>query len=343
MVHIDAKTLIKKITQGWWGLLLLFVIICIVPFIITNIYLIGVVITIFLYITYSSSYRLVLNTGQLLFGAHGFIAVGAYASTLLVTDLGFSFWLALPLAGLITAILAVIIGYPALRVKGVYFAIITWGFAQSIVFLFIRAENIFGGNAGISHIPAPNPISIPFLGTLLFDRSTTEGIRPYYFLMLIIMIFALYVLYRLEKSRYGLIYSAIHEADILAKAVGINIMRYKVLAFAIAMGLSGLGGSFYAHYAQSITPRDFQVVLTVMLAIYVVFGGLDKFAGPIVGVTIMLIAEQFFVGMGAYKMMLLAGLMVLVMLFFPGGILDLPKQISVWIAKLRKRGATIIT
>jgi len=317
------------------GLAILFVALCVAPFLTGVEYYIHVFITIFVFIIYASTYRFILRTGQLHIGAHGFIGAGAYASVLMVMRLGLPFWVAMPLAGMVGGILAVMIGYPALRVKGVYFAVISWGFAESLRFLYVRVKNPFGGTAGIARIPRPDSIPVPFFGSIDFG-----GIIPCYFLALILMIITIWVLYRLEKSRFGLIYSCIREADVLAKAIGINIMRYKVFAFAICSGLAAVGASFFAHYSGYITHRDFVVLLTIYLGIYVIVGGIDNFVGPIVGTAFLVIAGEFFAGYGFYKMILYAGLMIVVTLFLPGGIAGLPKMVTSGMAKFRKQEGT---
>jgi branched-chain amino acid transport system permease protein len=250
----------------------------------------------------------------------------------MVMRVGLPFWIAMPLAGLAGGLLAVAVGYPALRVKGAYFAIITWGFAESLRFLYMRLDDPFGGNSGLSDIPRPESIPVPFLGSIDF-----KGLVPCYFLGLILMIITLLILYRLEKSRYGLIYSSIREADNLAKAVGINIMRYKVLAFAICSGLAAIAGSFFAHYSGFISPHSFVVLLTISLGIYVTVGGLKAFSGPIVGTVFLMVAGEFFAQYGFYKIMLYAGLMIITILFVPDGIVGLPRAIASAITRLRKR------
>jgi branched-chain amino acid transport system permease protein len=334
MTEIGSQSFSHKIAQSKRPvrLAVLFVSLCVAPFFTGVEYYIHVFVTIFVFVIYASTYRFILRTGQLHIGAHGFIGAGAYASVLMVMRLGLPFWVAMPLAGIVGAILAVMIGYPALRVKGVYFAIITWGFAESLRFLYVRVKNPFGGTAGIARIPRPDPIPIPFLGSIDFS-----GIIPCYFLALILMVMTLWILYRLERSRFGLIYSCIRETDVLAKAVGINIMRYKVLAFAICSGLAAVGASFFAHYSGYVTHRDFVVLLTIYLGMYVIVGGIDNFIGPIVGTAFLVVAGEFFAGYGFYKMTLYAGLMIVITLFFPGGIAGLPKVVTSGIAKFRKQ------
>lgn len=313
------------------GLLVLLALLCAVPFVGLSDYYVHVFIMIFIFVIYSSTYRFILRTGQLHFGAHGFIGVGAYASVLLVMRAGLPFWLALPLAGLVAAVLAVAIGYPALRVKGAYFAIITWGFAEGLRFLYMRVDDPFGGNSGISSIPPPDAIPLPLLGVIEFT-----SLPPFYFLGLVLMLITLLVLYRLEHSRFGLIYSAIREGDHLARAVGVDIMGYKVLAFAVCSGLAAMTGGYFAHYSGFISPHSFNVLLTISLGIYATVGGLATFAGPVVGALFLVTAGEFFAQYGFYKIMLYSGLMIITLLFLPEGIVGLPRIISSALTRLRR-------
>lgn len=299
------------------------VLLCLLPLAVRNDYYLHVLIAIFYHIIYATTYRFILRTGQFHFGAHAFIGIGAYASVLLVMKAGLSFWLAMPAAGIIAAIFAVLIGYPTLRLKGIYFAIITWGFADTLRFIYMRFKEPFGGPLGIFSIPAPDPITLPIFGKIDFSQKS-----HYYFLALFMMMVVLYILHRMEKSRFGLIFGAIREGDQLAKAVGINIMNYKVLAFAVCSGLAATAGSFYAHYTYYISPLDFSVLLTIYLAIYTIVGGQEKYEGVIFGTVILMLAGEIFAGYSYYQLLMYSGFLILVLLFLPGGMVSLPGALS---------------
>jgi branched-chain amino acid transport system permease protein len=298
-------------------------VLCLLPLGVRNDYYLHVLIAIFYHIIYAATYRFILRTGQFHFGAHAFIGIGAYASVLLVMRAGLSFWVAMPAGGIIAAIFAILIGYPTLRLKGIYFAIITWGFADTLRFIYMRFKEPFGGPLGIFSIPAPDPITIPFLATIDFSQKS-----HYYFLALFMMMVVLYILHRMEKSRFGLIFGAIREGDQLAKAAGINIMNYKVLAFAVCSGLAATAGSFYAHYTYYISPLDFSVLLTIYLAIYSIVGGQDRYAGVIFGTVILMLAGEIFAGYAHYQLLMYSGFLILVLLFLPGGMVGLPGTLS---------------
>jgi len=306
----------KRLQVNFIGI---FILLCLVPLVVRNEYYLHVFIAIFYNLIYATTYRFILRTGQFHFGAHGFIGIGAYASTLLMMKAGFPFWIAMPSAGVIGAFFAVLIGYPALRLKGIYFAIITWGFGDTLRFVYTRFHEPFGGALGIFSIPEPNPIHIPGLGSIDFSQKI-----HYYFLALILLMFTLYILHRMEKSRFGLIFGAIREGDQLARAVGINIMNYKVFAFAVCSGLAAMGGSFYAHYTNYISPLDFNVLLTIYLAIYTVVGGQDRYAGTIVGTVVLMVAGEVFAGYAYYQLLMYSGFLMAVLLLLPGGLVSLP-------------------
>jgi len=303
------------------------------PLFIRNDYSLHVLIAIYYHIIYASTYRFVLRTGQFHFGAHAFIGIGAYASVLLVMRAGFSFWLAMPTAGIVAAFFAVLIGYPALRLKGVYFAIITWGAGATLRFIYIRFKEPFGGPLGIFSIPGPDPFTVPGIGTIDFNEKT-----HYYFLALFLMMLTLYILHRMERSRLGLVFGAIREGDQLARAVGVNIMNYKVLAFAVCSGLAAMGGSFYAHYTYYISPLDFAVLLTIYLAIYTVVGGQASYAGPILGTVVLMLAGEIFAGYAHLQLLLYSGFLIVILLFLPGGLVSIPIVFGNLIRRLADRG-----
>jgi len=291
-------------------------ILCLVPLVVSNEYYLHVLISIFYHIIYASTYRFILRTGQFHFGAHAFIGIGAYSSALLVTKLGLSFWLAMPIAGLISATCAILVGYPTLRLKGIYFAIITWGLGDTLRFLYIRFESLFGGALGIFSIPEPD--SFPFFSNIDFSQKS-----HFYVLSVLLMMFTLYILYRMEKSRLGLIFGAVREGDKLARSLGINIMNYKVLAFAVCSGLAAMAGSFYAHYTYYISPKDFSILLTIYLAIYTIVGGKENFYGCIIGTSILMLAGEIFAGYAHYQLLMYSGLLILIILFLPNGLVSI--------------------
>jgi branched-chain amino acid transport system permease protein len=271
--------------------------------------------------------------GLISLGQSLFFGAGAYATGFFNHHLGLPPIVTVPLGTLCGAIFCTLLLLPVLRIRGVYFAIITWGAGATLRFIYIRFKEPFGGPLGIFSIPAPDPIPLPGIGVIDFDEKV-----HYYFLALILMVFTLYILHRMEKSRFGLIFGAIREGDQLARAVGINIMNYKVLAFAVCSGLAAMGGSFYAHYTYYISPLDFTVLLTIYLAIYTVVGGQESFVGPIIGAVVLMLAGEVFAGYAHLQLLLYSGFLIFILLFLPGGLVSLPHLVSEALRRLTGRG-----
>ena len=246
-------------------------------------YILNILITTGIWTTSVWGVRVIMSTGQLTLGHAAYMAVGAYASTLLTMKAGLSFWLAFPLAGLISSLVALLIGYPTLRIKGVYFAIITFAFAEIVRLLIVHWPSLLGGYGGIPNVPPPSPI---------FSISFKSRI-PFYYLILALCLVTYLVMVRIEKSRIGQIFSSIHESDTLAESIGINIMRYKVTAFCIGCFFAGLSGSFYAHYFNFTSPEFFTIWQSIYCLIFVLVGGAGSVLGPLVGSFFMTLVPEF--------------------------------------------------
>jgi branched-chain amino acid transport system permease protein len=259
-----------------------------------------------------------MDTGQLSTAHAGFMAIGAYASTLLAMRLGLSFWLTLPLSGIIGGIVSILIGYPCLRLKGPYFFVITLAFGEILRMMFISWGKIFGGAVGISGIPFPNQIKIPGL-TVEFSSHSIH----YYYLMLLLLLPSLLIFYRLERSRFGLTCSAIREYDNLAESFGIDLMRYKMIAFFVACFLASIAGSFYAHYMTYISPGSFTINESLLFVIMVVIGGSESISGVIIGVILLTMISEFGRAAVRFQPVIYGASLVLILLFIPGGLWSL--------------------
>jgi branched-chain amino acid transport system permease protein len=271
--------------------------------------------------------------GQVSMGVAGFMLVGAYASAILAKDLGLSFWITLPLGGLAAAVIALIVGYPFLKAKGIYFAILTLLLAEVLRLTAYHWGSLTGGSSGMKDIPNPDPINLLGLTTLTFDTKIAH-----YYLMLVIVIISIIILYRLERSWFGLTWSAVNESDNLANAVGINIMWHRILSFCITCFFMGVAGVLYAHYTHFLvpegTPGNIFAFTTSMYAMtYVVFGGEKRFSGPIIGAILLTIVFQLTRVMGEYKPLVYGGLLILVVFMMPEGIISLFAPLSRWYDK----------
>ncbi|HMK66744.1 MAG TPA: branched-chain amino acid ABC transporter permease [Thermodesulfobacteriota bacterium] len=300
------------------GTLILFVATVLFPLISQDPFFLNILITTGIWAIAVWGVRLVMSTGQMTLGHAAYMAVGAYASSLLVMKAGLSFWLALPLSGLTAALVALMIGLPTLRIKGVYFSIITFAFAEIIRLIIINWPNFLGGSGGIPGIPSPEPLfSIPFTNRVAF-----------YYLVLFISVITYSVMWAIEKSRIGKIFSAIHEGDDLAQSVGVNLMKYKLIAFCIGCFFAGLSGSIYAHYFNFASPEFFTIWQSVYCLLFVIVGGVGHVLGPLVGSFFMTLVPELLRKTKEYEPVVYALILILVMFLLPGGLISLPVRLK---------------
>lgn len=291
----------------------------VLPIIITNLYFIHVMIMILMNIIMAEGVYLILKVGQVSLGQAAFMAIGAYISTILVMKAGLSFWLTLPMSGIASGIVGAILGYPALRLRGVYFVIVTFCFGEGVV-LGIRYSTFLGGNNGIMGIPQPNPISIGGLINIEFISKV-----QYYYLILVLTIVTLLVIWGLHRFHLGRAFAAVGENARLAEAVGINLFRYKMTAFIIACFFTGLAGGIFAPYFTYIHPTFFGVFESFFALLYVLVGGPAYFLGPIVGTTVLVTLNETLTATskvtGAQE--LIYGIvLILVITFLPKGLMS---------------------
>lgn len=296
-----------------------------------------IVIMIYLYIMLAGGLRLIMSTGQVSFAHAAFWAIGAYSSALLVMKLGLSFWLALPLAGVISAIVSILIGFPCLRLKGPYFFIITLAFGEIARLVFTSWVDLFGGANGIPGIPFPDPIAIPLLDVIEFSSRSVH----YYYLLLLMLLGCLFIMYRLQGSRFGMTCAAVRESDELAQSLGISAIRYKMILFVVACFFAGLAGSFYAHYMTYISPDFFTFWESMTFLMIAVIGGSGSTSGVILGAILLTVAPEIAREAKRVEPIIFGAILVVVLLFLPGGLWSLREKIPLKLnlLKLIRRGS----
>lgn len=218
-------------------------------------------------------------TGLFSIGHAAFVGVGAYAQAVL-TNHGFPFPLALALAGTVSAVVGMLVGMPALRVKGIYLAIATLSFGFIVEEILVRWESVTGGNAGMR---VPQPVLFGF--KLQSDAS-------FYYLCLAICIAATLAVLNLLRSPTGRAFVAIRDSEISAQSMGIHLARYKTLSFALSAALAGLGGALYAHKLRFISPEQFGIAQSIDLLLMVVIGGLGSVHGAFLGAIFLISLPQ---------------------------------------------------
>jgi branched-chain amino acid transport system permease protein len=264
----------------------------------------------------AASLRPSLNCGQLNIGHSAFMCVGAYTSALLAKHYTLPFELTLLAGALLATVVGLIVGYPALRLRGVYFAMVTVAFVEVIRLIAAIWVPLTRGNSGLSGIPKPN-----ILGMTLVSKSSQ------YYLAVGLTAIALFVLWRLERSRLGLTWRSIGLADNLAQSLGVNIAAHKLLAFAVGCFFAGVAGAFYAHFIRFLFPPEFGFLVATNILVYNFVGGRGHFVGPIVGATFLSLLSEPFRG-SAYETIFFSIAMLLTILFLPGGLITLPGKLA---------------
>ena len=283
----------------------------------------GFLILLFVNLMLAVSLYPIIRMGQLSIGHAAFMAIGAYTSTLLVMKIGLSFWLSLLAGGVMAAIVALLVGSLTLRIKGLFFVVITFGINEIVRLFIVFGPDILGGSAGIPNVPHPDLIAIP--GLLVIDFASRV---PWYYLSLILALITIFVIYNIDRSRIGRTYRAIDQNDMLAESIGINLMGYKVTIFTIGCFFAGIAGSLFAHYYSVVTPDEFTIWKSIYLVIYIQVGGLASIAGPIAGTVLLNAVDEIFRFSGTCQPLIYGAILVLVILFLPEGILGLPSALG---------------
>ena len=286
------------------------------------------------------SVYLVLATGQLTLGNAGFMLLGAYASALLAMKAGWPLWISLPAAGLLAALAAIPLGYACLRLRGVYLAVATLGFSQSLV---VIANNLTftGGALGLKDIPHMGSLfqegfrgwfsEAPF--GLTWSQAGNLSVAA---VVLLILGAAVWAVSRQAGSRVGRAFAAIRNDEVAAGAMGVDTTFYKVLAFTQGAFLAGLAGGLAAHTTYYVGPADFGFSRAVEMLVYVVIGGTGVPLGPVLGALLLTGMSEWLRDFRDYRLILYGALMMAMVLLRPQGLLvPLRRRASRF---LRKKG-----
>jgi branched-chain amino acid transport system permease protein len=272
-------------------------------------YFVTILITLVIYAILAHSLNIITgHAGQISLGHAAFFGIGAYTSALLYTRAGFPFWVSLALSAIVAGIIGALLGIPCLRVRDDFLAITTMGinFVVEAVFLYIP---FFGGAMGIGGINLPK----------WFGREMT---KPEYFL-LILAVFILLILLdrRLGRSWIGLAWASIREDELAAESMGVDVVRFKVMAFVLGSAIAGLAGGFYAHFLTFIMPQNFGFGQSIVILCMVVFGGIGTRWGPVLGAIILGILPEVSRPIMEYRTLVYGLLLLAMMRFQPGGLL----------------------
>ncbi|TWC43125.1 L-leucine ABC transporter membrane protein /L-isoleucine ABC transporter membrane protein /L-valine ABC transporter membrane protein [Pseudomonas sp. SJZ079] len=274
--------------------------------------------------------------GLLDLGYVAFYAVGAYSYALLSYYYGLSFWVCLPIAGLMAASFGFILGFPVLRLRGDYLAIVTLGFGEIIRILLNNLTWLTGGPNGIGSIPKPS------LFGLSFDRRAAEGMQtfheyfgvPYssinkviflYLIALVLVLLTLFVINRLLRMPLGRAWEALREDEIACRTLGMNPTVIKLSAFTLGACFAGFAGSFFAARQGLVTPQSFTFIESATILAIVVLGGMGSQLGVILAAVVMILLPELMREFSEYRMLMFGALMVLMMIWRPQGLLPMQR------------------
>ena len=299
------------------------------PLVLGSIYWTSVLTMIAINVLLTASLRTITLIGEFSLGHVGFMLVGAYTSGLLSMKAGLPVSLTIPIGAASAGVLALLLGYPFMRVKGIYFAILTVVTSESLRLLARNWQSLTGGSNGLVGLPAPGVLTLPLLGTVDFGDFTV-----YYYVVTAVVAAGLAVMYLLERSRLGFTWLSIREADRLAGAVGVNVARYKIICFGVGCFFAGLGGALIAHLEQAISADAsaiFGVMTNIYLLVYMVVGGERRFAGPIIGAVVLSLVTEFTRPVQSYQPMIIGAIAIAVVMFMRQGLASAPSRLmSLW-------------
>ena len=284
------------------------------PFIF-SMYQTNIMITGLIYIMLGLGLNIVVGLAGLLdLGYVAFYAVGAYSYALLNHHFGIGFWTALPIGAGVGVLFGVLLGFPVLRLRGDYLAIVTLGFGE-IIRLILENWNAFSfGPSGIANIPRPSLFGI--------QLSLQNATIYLYYLMILLVLFTIFVVNRLQDSRIGRAWIALREDEVACEAMGVDRRKTKLTAFALGATWAGMAGVIFAAKTTFINPASFTIWESIIILCIVVLGGMGSIIGVIVGALILILLPEYLRAFSEYRMLIFGGMLVLMMVFRPGGIVS---------------------
>lgn len=281
------------------------------PFVSPGTYYINVVTMSFIYAIAVYGLNLIEGyLGQLSLAQAGFFGIGAYVSGLLSLNFGMSFWLTLPIAALVTTVIALLVGLISFRTRGHYFVIFTLCIGVIINLVIEKWDGLTGGVRGLIGIPRPTSI-----GPIKFVSMQSQ-----YYLMLVFLVLTIFIMHRIVSSLVGRTFKSIRNSEDLAATLGINVMFNKLLAFGIAAFFTGIAGALYAGYIRFIGPDISNPNLTFEFLLYLLIGGQATIAGPIVGTLVATALTESLQFMQEYRMVVFGALLIIIVKFLPLGL-----------------------
>src|SRR4029077_1787630 len=313
-------------------------------------YLIDLGTTVLIYVMLGWGLNIVVGLAGLLdLGYVAFYAVGAYTFALLARDFGFTFWEALPFAGLVAASFGVILGFPVLRLRGDYLAIVTLGFGEIIRLVILNWVDLTNGPAGIGSIPGPTLLGAVFAETAPAGKQTfaqmldipftgNQRLIYLYYIILALALATNLFTQRIRRLPVGRAWEALREDETACRALGINPTNTKLTAFAVGAMFAGFAGSFFSAKQRFISPESFVFIESAIILAIVVLGGMGSQIGVVLASVLLIGLPEWFRDLGAYRMLAFGLAMVLIMVFRPRGLIA-HREPSLRLHPVRRAGA----
>jgi branched-chain amino acid transport system permease protein len=314
---IVQRKWIKPVTYA--GLV---VIIALLPLLVSSMYVLHILILTLIYMIAAVSLRTITVSGQFSLAHAAFMGIGAYSSAMLAKWVGWSPWLTMPLGALVAMGIGILIGYPFARLRALYYMMGSLFFGIGVIYIIYAGGDWTGGYSGLTSIPP------------LFPAGTSKVAYYYFFLGLAVI--SVIALYRFEFCRIGINLKAIAQSHLVASSVGINEGWYRVMAVGVGCLFAGLAGAGYAHYNPSLSPVSFNFMATLWLVMYLLIGGINSFAGPIIGTAILILVPEFFRDLKIFSPYISAGILLIIAYLMPQGLASLPQTIRSAFTERRK-------
>lgn len=289
-----------------------------VPLVVRDQYVLHIIIMVLFYAVLASSLNLVVGyVGEFSLGHTAFLGTGAYAAAILSTQYGWPIWATIPVAGVLAALMGVVIGALTLRLQGPFFVIVTLSFAEVLRLVADNWIGLTNGPMGIAGIPQPR----------LFDEaSNLAGKQFYYALAWLLLAVTLYLSYRFVHSNAGRAAVAVRENRFVAQSVGIRPLNYTMLALVLGALLSGMAGGFYAHYISFVGPEMFRFAFMISMIIMVLVGGKGTLVGPLIGALLVTFLEEYLREAKELRLSIFGLAVIAIVLFLPRGLMGYVAQ-----------------
>jgi branched-chain amino acid transport system permease protein len=298
------------IKKGWW-LVLLLILSLVAPLYLSEFYL-TVLCEALVMSMLALSFNLLFGyMGQLSFGQAAFYGLGGYTVAMLMTKVHFNFWLSLVAGVLVAAIIGLIVGFFCVRLRGIYFAVLTLAFGQLIFFIVFKWHDFTGGDDGIQGVFPPEYIKSP---------------ANYYYFLLIIFLVSTFILWKIIHSPFGQTIVSMRENSERTEFLGIHIAKYQLITFVIAAAFAGLAGAIWVPFYRSVAPSYLMWIKSGEPVMAAILGGPSLFFGPILGMFIMTFFHSWVLGFTIYWPVVMGALILIIIFFLPGGILGFAQE-----------------